>query len=504
MALGLVDQYGNPIDLKDLKEDQASPLMGVRESIFEPVASTITPDKLMRITREAVEDGNPVDWLTFCEEMESDSHYGSVLSTRKLAVSGVRPSVESASDNEHDVKLADAIRLLIRRPEFSRLIKSMVDALGKGYSVCEIIWDTKGKTWEPKRFKWIDPRWFGFARDTDEIYLREMASSSTNPGQPLTPYKYIVHYPKLRKGKHAVAGLARMAAVNYMCKLYAVKDWMRFMEVFGMPMRVGKYGPAATQNEKNVLKRAVHYLGVDAAAIIPESMKIEFQQVATTGGKNQFESLCNWLDQQTSKAVLGQTMTTDSGSSRSQAEVHNEVRKDILAADLSAIDDTLNEQLVKAYIDLNFGPQENYPKIEHPLQESIDIAALTAMVDRGMEVEQSPVRDRLGLPDPTEGAKLLRPIGNEEQTKVEQPKSELNAANPQPIEESDIDPAADWEELLEPAVESIQGLLSSCSNFEEFNTKLPELLETMDSSDLIKSLAIEMFKSRGLGDAQDN
>nr|WP_284521082.1 DUF935 family protein [Shigella boydii] len=48
-------------------------------------------------------------------------------------------------------------------------------------------------------------------------------------------------------------------------------------------------------------------------------------------------------DAQISKAVLGQTMTTDNGSSRSQADVHNQVRMDIVRWDARQLANTLNE-----------------------------------------------------------------------------------------------------------------------------------------------------------------
>ena len=67
--------------------------------------------------------------------------------------------------------------------------------------------------------------------------------------------------------------------------------------------------------------------------------------------------LAEWLDRQTSKAVLGQTMTTDDGSSQAQATVHNEVRHDILKSDARQLANTLNRDLIQPYVDLNFGPQ---------------------------------------------------------------------------------------------------------------------------------------------------
>ncbi|MCP4699306.1 MAG: DUF935 family protein, partial [Gammaproteobacteria bacterium] len=56
-------------------------------------------------------------------------------------------------------------------------------------------------------------------------------------------------------------------------------------------------------------------------------------------------------------------MTADDGSSQSQAQVHDGVRVDILRADAKSLSETLNRDLVQPFIDLNFGAQENYPRI---------------------------------------------------------------------------------------------------------------------------------------------
>jgi phage gp29-like protein len=77
---------------------------------------------------------------------------------------------------------------------------------------------------------------------------------------------------------------------------------------------------------------------------------------------------------------------------------------------LSAI---LNRDLVRPWVDLEFGPRAGYPRIVIARAEAEDLGlmatALAAMVDRGLEVEQSAIRDRFGLSEPGPGAAILRP-----------------------------------------------------------------------------------------------
>ena len=407
----ILDARGNPVQVKQLQRELAGSTASVRGTEFDSMANKLTPAKLAGILNEIQDD--PANFLTLAMEMEErEPHYASVLSTRKLAISGIVPVVEAASEEEADQELAEEVQQLINRPNFTDLCEDLLDALGKGFSVAEIMWAATESRWTPAEYRWRDPRWFIFNYDQGEqLRLRDEEISE---GIALPPYKFVVHYPRLRSGLTIRSGLARLACVSYMCKNYDLKDWMRFIELFGQPLRTGRYDSTASETDRNILKRAVTMLGVDAAAILPKGMEIEFNEIGNvSAGATVYEKLANWLDKQVSKAVLGQTMTADDGSSQSQATVHDEVRRDILKADARRLSATLNEQLVKPFIDLNFGTQEAYPRIIIPVEDPEDLTAWTtnvaAMVDKGLKVSQKHVRDKLNLPDPEGDEELLMP-----------------------------------------------------------------------------------------------
>lgn len=424
----LYDAYDRPVQKEILSQEVARPsLTGVR-SIFHHghVTGGLTPQRLAALLRDAT-DGNADAQLTLAEEMEEkDLHYASVLGTRKRAVARLPIVVEAASDSPKDVQLADEVRAMLKKRGTKGMIEESLDALGKGYSAVEIIWNKSKAPWQPSRYVWRDPRFFQYDRETlQELRLKDEADLSN--GIPLPPYKFIVHTPRLKCGIPIRGGLARLAAWSFVFKNFTVKDMVAFCEVFGMPLRVGKYRPGETEDNIAILKSAVANLGSDAAAVIPEGMLIEFIETAKAqGGDVLFIKVADWFDKQLSKGILGQTMTADDGSSQSQATVHNEVREDIRDADADQLAETLERDLVIPYIDLNHGPQENYPSIylREPDQTDIPVLvnALEKLVPLGLEVEQSVVRDKLGLPDPdakADRSKLLRPSGMPQQTAQE-------------------------------------------------------------------------------------
>lgn len=495
----IVDQYGRPIQYDKLTEELAAArTTGIRQVWHQSVASGLTPGRLANILQAAAE-GSAHDYLTLAEEMEErDLHYASVLGTRKLAVSGLSVRIEAASDDPEDVRRADQLKEIVNGPEFGELQADLTDAMGKGYAVSEIMWDRSGKTWTPERFEPRDQRFFQFDRDTGRE-LRMLDEADPVNGVALAPYKFIVHLPRIRSGLPIRGGLARLAAVGYMCKAWTWKDWMGFADIFGMPMRVGRYGPGASADDISTLMSAVANLGSDAAAVIPDSMRIDFTQAANvTGAGDFFKGLAEWWDKQVSKAVVGQTMSTDDGSSQAQATIHNEVRLDLLQADAKAESNTLNRCFVRPWCDLNFAPGRPYPRliidVPQPEDTKLLITALEKLVPLGLKVEQSVIRDKLNLPSPAKGAELLgSPAGaathplaqatNSEQVPVKQLVVRDIVDNQVRTLETVI--GAPFDDLIEQS----KALLDQVNSLEEFRDRLIETYPAMSTSQLADAIA---------------
>lgn len=487
---------GRPLRRRELTRERARPsLYGVRQVWRgETIASGLTPQRLTSVFRQA-DDGNPDEFLTLAEEMEErDPHYFSVLGTRKRAVSGLDVTVEAASDGRRETELADAVRDLVRRPGFTDLLEDCLDGLGKGYAVVEILWDRSGPRWTPERYVWRDPRFFRPDRE-DGRTLRLLDEADPIWGVELPPAKFICHVPRLKSGLPVRGGLARVAAIAWMCKAYAVTDWVGYAEVYGQPWRVARYGPDATEKDIDNLIVAVSNLGTDASAVMADSMKIDM--VSPSGG-------------------------TDDGSSRAQAEVHDRVRGDLRRADARQLAETLNRDLVRPFIDLNWGPQAAYPRLALPVPDPGRTARLLAavkdLVPLGLRVEQSVIRQSLALPDPASGADLLQaPSGAARSAQTEL----LEAMNPaqrrelvralhrqRGSEEDEVGRLADaaledWRPVLDPVLDPVRALAREADGEQDFLAELSDLLQEMDPAELVRSLATAAFQARGLGDATD-
>jgi phage gp29-like protein len=175
---------------------------------------------------------------------------------------------------------------------------------------------------------------------------------------------------------------------------------------------MGKYGPGASKDDIDVLKMAVANLGTDAAAVFPQGMEIEMKDISMQASTDLYERLAQYLDNQVTKGILGQTATTQGTPGKLGNEsAQDEVRKDIRDDDAGQLEATLQRDLVNPFIDLNYGPQQSYPVLRLYAPRKKNVAAITDALSRlvplGLRVEVSAVRDMLGLPDPPQGAEVL-------------------------------------------------------------------------------------------------
>ncbi len=516
---GLLDHRGNPIRTEVLKREVAGPVLaGVRSPVAGYPADGMNPTRLAQILRGA-DQGEPLSYFELAEQIEErDLHYVGTLGTRKRAVAQISASVVAASDAPLDVEMADVVRDWLGRDELADETFDILDAIGKGVSFTEIIWDTSEGQWRPTRLEWRDPRWFTFDRTDGRTPLLRGGEDGIGPDTPLEPFKFITHLVRAKSGLPIRSGLARIAAWAWMFKAFTQRDWAIFTQTYGQPVRIGKFAAGASDADRATLYRAVANIAGDCAAIIPAGMDIEFIESKNVGsGSDLYEKRADWLDRQISKAVLGQTNTTDAqsgGLGSGQADVHNDVRRDIKASDAKGLAATLNRDLVRPWIDLEYGPQKRYPRIVIEQPEAEDLVALAdalaKLIPLGLEVEQSQVRDKFKLTEPGAGARLLGP------RPTVKPDAGVPAITPalQSRQAPPVEPAElIGDRLVDDTVSDIDGMfvelqsmMASASSLAELGEMVRSAYPLLDSSAVVDKLTMGLTVAHAAGrsDADDD
>ena len=199
----------------------------------------------------------------------------------------------------------------------------------------------------------------------------------------------------------------RVVSWMYLFKNYDIKDWVSFCEVFGMPLRLGKYDASASEDDKKQLMEAIISLGTDAAGIVPSSTMIEFIESQKTTSVEIYEKLARYCDEQISKAILGQTLTSDSGGgSYAQSKTHDEVRHDLTVADAKALAVTIRRDIIRPLANIPFFGFDC-----HEVEDQKEVVEIyrTLACDMGLEIPKSHVYKKFNIPKPEDGEEVLRP-----------------------------------------------------------------------------------------------
>ncbi|WP_423197440.1 Portal protein [Cupriavidus sp. H19C3] len=410
----IVDQHGRPFDGAALSEPQSARLQALHHDYAGHPSRGLTPAKLARILEQA-ELGDLLAQSDLFQDMEEkDGHIFAEMSKRKRVLLtadwAVNPPQDASAEEKRQAALiGEWFRDL---PDFEGMMLDMLDGIGHGFSPLEIGWSRVDKMWLPDSFTHRPQRWFmtPFA-SPDELRLRGSAVS----GEELWPFGWVVHRHKAKTGFIGRGGLHRVLAWPYLFKNFAARDLAEFLEIYGLPLRVGTYGPGAGKDEKMALLRAVTEIGHNAAGIIPEGMKIDFQ-TAAVGTNDPYEAMISWCERTQSKVILGGTLTSQAdgkSSTNALGNVHNEVRHDLKVSDAKQLATTIRRDVIYAICALNFGvtDRRRLPSIAFDTREPEDMKlyadALPKLVAIGVQVPLGWAHEKLAIPVPKDNEPLL-------------------------------------------------------------------------------------------------
>jgi phage gp29-like protein len=380
------------------------------DSVRDYPSAGLTPSRLLAILKDA-DDGSLSAPMQLFEEMEEkDAHLYSVANTRRLALTGLGWQVLSAADVVEGIDrgAADEAAAYCREVLFSLdalddVLQHLSLAIGRNIALAEIIWDVAGGELRPVDLVPVDFTRIVFD-ETDKP--RILTQDEPRDGIELPPNKFVVHTPHSVSGHPQRGGLLRVTAMVYLAKNLALKDWMIFAEVFGMPVRIARYEPSATAEEKRELLKMLESLGSNAAGIFSRAIELQVIEASRGSPGPPYRQLVEFLNREMSKAWLGQTLTTETteqGGSFAASRIHELVRQDVLADDIRKESQTVRRGLLGPAARLQFGPDVPVPYFRRKLKQAEDTSQLVEVLDAavnrlGIAVPLSWAHEALGVP----------------------------------------------------------------------------------------------------------
>lgn len=528
--MAILDQHGNPIRPADIAEPQTARIALLQHQFIESHLDGITPARAARILRQADEGDLAAQHSLFDDMLDRDAHLRCEYEKRQGALLGLDWSIEAPRDaSAAEKKTAAWVEEILRDvvDDLEDVLLALQEAPGHGFAAVELEWIYQGGERLP-RFHPRPQAWFRMSQDRRCLRVQDGSADGAEP----IPMGWILHKARKPKtGYDARSGLFRPCLWPFLYKAYSAGDFSELLEVYGLPMILGKYMPGATADEKSSLMRAVASLGREARAIMPDGMQVELLKVTGGGEKSLHLEMVAWAEAAQSKAVLGQVLSADAkatGLGSGVADLHQLVREDIRAADARQVAATLTRDLVYPLVALNRGGVDGLrrcPRWRFDLGEAEDVAAyadaLPKLVAVGMQIPRAWAHERLRIPEP-DGTEEVLAVAAPAAAPTSQPgksdmppvgKAALKAAGPdggsgvnfpdQAALDAALDalPAGVLDQAMQRALAPVFDALDGVDSWEAAYTALGQLYPRMDARELEQRLAQCLFAAEAFGRA---
>lgn len=405
-----------------------------------------------------------VDWGVY-DRIRKDDQVKACMGQRIGAVVSAEWDVLPGDDADpRSVQAADDFKAMLGRISWDRITEKMLWVNFNGLAAAELVWraDKFPNLGQGVGFRLKVRHARRFRVDKDNNW--RMLTVRNRLGELLPDRKFWMLTAGATDDDEPYGhGLADWLYWPTLFKRNGIRFWNLFLDKFGSPTTVAKYRRGTPKADVDKLLQAIAAMARDSGIAVPEGTSID-QLVSAAGQGATFEQMCRYQDGAIAKIIVGQTMTTDNGSSRSQAEVHAGVALDFKKADADLLSTSFSEGPARWWTDINYGTDVAAPIVTRSVEEEADLAALAStdstLKGNGWVRTDESFRDTYG-------------DGYE------------RAAEPEPkVEDDVVEPGSKPEEIV-PEDEVAKARAKRASNFAEA------------SSDIIDQVVDDLLAQRG-------
>lgn len=348
-----------------------------------------------------------------------DAHLSSVLDKRRNAVRC------SDIQFQRDGKPDDTVNEQIRSPWFNRLVGDIIDAQFWGFTLCQFFKDGEWIDYDLVPRKHADP--------LRRLILRHQTD--------LNGLSWDEYPDLLFVGRDDDLGLLAKAAPWVIYKRNTTGDWSQFSELFGMPIQEYIYDSDDEESRARAMEDAAN-AGSLAQFFHAKDTELKLTEAGNkTGSADVYERLCERCNNEISKLILGNTLTTEASEKGTQAlgTVHKKVEDNVAKADRKYVLDVLNYNMTDIFS--RMGIDTTGGEFCFPEKKDIDPTAKVNIITQLKNGFNLPVSDdylyeEFGIEKPDDYDKMKR-----EQEEKARKEEERNKALEQVIQD---DP--DWKE----------------------------------------------------------
>lgn len=231
-----------------------------------------------------------------------------------------------------------------------------------GWVPATINWDTTGDLWCPYVYFW-HPRYTYYHWD-----LRRYVALTLDGQVPIVAGngKWLLHAP-FGEYRGWLRGAIRAVAEPWLIRHWAIRDWARFSEVHGMPIKKGVCPASADEIQRDAYAKALAQLATETTLLVSQgndginSYDLELVEAKDTAWES-FPGLRDHCDMAITLAILFQNLTTEvKGGSFAATTAHMDIRQGGIQYEAAGWSHTVREQLARPFALFNFGDESLAP-----------------------------------------------------------------------------------------------------------------------------------------------
>lgn len=386
-------------------------------------------------------------WYDLYAEVERDPHVAAILNSAKLNVAGMpydvdpymEPGQKKATGRNQAIRdfVKDA---LDETGYFPQHLFNLMGALGMGFAVSEIVWKVEEGAVRIDKILNRPQRRFQFDAVDRSLKLRTLTAPFM--GTALPEKKFIVHRCSAQWENPFGDALNQSLYWMWLFKRTVIKFWMQHLQVGAASVPIVKHPKNANPALKAEALEIAQQIRNGAYGRIPEGFEILWAEAANAiSNADAYQNFIRACDDQMSKCVNGQTLTTEASSeggkgTQALGTVHQGTMSSRDAFRAKGLASTMNETLIKWLVDFNFADVDGYPTfrfdLEDPENYVQEAQIVKTLIDSGYEIPEDEIgeyfnwtvkkKEKAPVPEglqqvPVVGETVDEPEAMEEETK---------------------------------------------------------------------------------------
>ena len=363
---------------------------------------------------QAIRDADRIDfpqrvrlYNLYEDLLTTDAHLNAVIDKRRSALLDL-PIVFRRQD-----RIDEKIQEHIRSPWFSNFVLDILDAKLWGFSLFQFRREGEWLDYDLIPRKHVDPV-------RREILRRE---------QDITGESWDLYADMLFVGKARSLGILAQVMPYAIYKRNCLGYYAQYAELFGQPLREGTYD-IYNDEARRAMLRDLTAMGGGGIFLHPAGTELKLHDAAQKSGSAElYSTLMDYCDNAESKALLGNTLTTQTDQTGTQAlgTVHKSAEESINRRDRRDVLNVLNYDMAEIFASL--GVDVTGGRFEYEQPRNIDLAARVGidrtLHDMGLPIGDDYLYETYGVERPAEYKELKAAM---RQRETSQPAPPQNSA----------------------------------------------------------------------------